>query len=68
MSTPIRLAAFAAGLGLAFGAAWGVGTTIDPVLDAPAESNHEQPNVEQPNLEQPSPQQPSHEGGGDDVQ
>ena len=35
MNTPTRLAAFAAGLVLAFVAAWGVGDAVPPLLDAP---------------------------------
>ncbi|PUA81273.1 hypothetical protein [Nocardioides currus] len=35
MNTPTRLAIFAAGLVAAFGAAWGVGTATDPLLDEP---------------------------------
>ncbi len=37
MRTPVTLAAFGAGLLLAFGAAWGVGATIGhPLTDSPA--------------------------------
>ncbi|HXH80718.1 hypothetical protein [Nocardioides sp.] len=36
MSTPARLAAFAVGLVVAFGAAWGVGDAVVPILDEPA--------------------------------
>ena len=35
MNTPTRLAIFAAGLLVAFAAAWGVGTAMSPVLDEP---------------------------------
>lgn len=36
MNTPTRLAVFALGLVVAFGAAWGVGTAMSPVLDEDA--------------------------------
>src|SRR5687767_8888542 len=35
MSTLTRLAVFVAGLVVAFGAAWGVGSFVDPFLDEP---------------------------------
>lgn len=35
MNTPARLAVFAAGLVVAFVAAWGVGSAVSPVLDDP---------------------------------
>ena len=35
VSTPTRLAAFAVGLVVAFGAAWGVGDAVEPILDEP---------------------------------
>ncbi|MEO5664262.1 MAG: hypothetical protein ABIR39_13345 [Nocardioides sp.] len=39
MNTPTRLAIFALGLTVAFGAAWGVGTAMSPVLDEPVASH-----------------------------
>ena len=35
-NTPTRLGIFAAGLLVAFAAAWGVGDALSPVLDEPA--------------------------------
>ncbi len=41
MRAPIRLAIFAAGLLLAFAAAWGIGAAVGPAPAPPQQDNHD---------------------------